>query len=481
MTQVLPSSETSTLFGKREPRLSTPSLRPLTPQTSRGFLFAEFCRELGRPLLPWQEELAIRALELNSDGSYRFRTVIVQVARQNGKSEFSKLLALFKLFSDGVELVLGVAQDLSIAKEVWEGSLAIAQDSKAMRGYLNKPRYANGEQFFSIKGGGRYKISAATRSAGRGLSVDHLTLDEIREHRNFDAWSALSKTTNARPNAQIWAISNAGDRFSVVLNQLRDAALAGIDPTIGLFEWSAPDDAALDDREAWAQACPALGYLISEETIRSALATDPPDVFRTEVLCQRVDVLDAAIDPGAWNSLADPLMNLADVKDSVVLGLDVAPDGGHATLVAVGAKDENRPRIEVVEAWSSTEDLRRDLPGLIARIKPKAFAWLPSGPAGALAPMLRDLPGSVEIKGSAVGEACQGFADLVVSRGLVHPGDPLLDAHVTNTQKLHSGDSWKFVRRGVGHVDAAYAAAVALYAFFTEPGPPVLPKPMIVF
>ncbi|MFI5607770.1 terminase [Amycolatopsis sp. NPDC051903] len=407
--------------------------------------------------------------------------MIVQVARQNGKSEFSKLLALFKLFVDDVPLVLGVAQDLSIAKEVWEGALAIASDSSDFRPFLTKPRFANGEQFFGIRGGGRYKISAATRSAGRGLSVDHLTLDEIREHRTFDAWSALSKTTNARPNAQVWAISNAGDRFSVVLNQLRDSALAGKDPSLGLFEWSAPDGCALDDPEAWAQANPAMGYLVTEEAIRSALAVDPPDVFRTEVLCQRVDVLDAAVDPSAWASLADPQMNLEDVRDSVVLGLDVAPDGLHATLVAAGCREGQLPRLEVVEAWSNTEDLRRELPALVARIKPRAFAWLPAGPAAALAPMLRELPGSVEIKGSAVGEACQGLADLVANRGLVHPGDPLLDAHVTNTQKFHSGDSWRFVRKGVGHVDAAYAAAAAVYALFTEPEPVKMPRPMIVF
>jgi phage terminase large subunit-like protein len=476
-----PSSELSRLLGKREPRLSTKPLRPLTPKTSRGYLFIQFCEDLGRPLLPWQEELAIRALELRPDGNYRFRTIIVQVARQNGKSEFSKLIALFKLFTDNVDLVLGVAQDVSIAKEVWEGALAIAQASEEMAQYITKPRYQNGEIHFGLVGGGRYKISAATRSAGRGLSVDHLTLDEIREHRDFLAWSALSKTTTARPNAQIWAISNAGDRFSVVLNQLRDAALNETDPTIGLFEWSAPDNCELDDPEAWAQANPALGYLISEETIRSSLATDPPAVFRTEVLCQRVDVLNAAVDPTAWEAGKDPLGDLSEARDAgkVALGFDLSPDGLHATLVAAGETASGKPRLEVVAAWSSTEEVRRELPALVARINPRSIAWLPAGPSAALAPILRALTNNVEIKGSAVGEACQQMADLVASRGLIHPGDPLLDAHVLNTQKFTSGDGWRFVRKGVGHVDAAYAGAAALYALLTEPEPTPVPRSQI--
>ena len=37
-------------------------------------------------LHPWQRWLLIHALELNPDRTFRFRTVIVEVARQNGKT-----------------------------------------------------------------------------------------------------------------------------------------------------------------------------------------------------------------------------------------------------------------------------------------------------------------------------------------------------------------------------------------------------------
>src|SRR6202043_3003669 len=76
------------------------------------------------------------------------------------------------------------------------------------------------DESLTLAGGGRYKIAAANRKAGRGLSIDELNIDELREQRNWAAWSALSKTTMARPLAQIWCMSNAGDDESVVLNQL---------------------------------------------------------------------------------------------------------------------------------------------------------------------------------------------------------------------------------------------------------------------
>ena len=86
-------------------------------------------------------------------------------------------------------------------------------------------RLTNGEQCLTLSDGQRYRITAATRGAGRGLSVDVLLLDELREHRDYLAWAALSKTTLARPEALICAVSNAGDDQSVVLNDLRARAI----------------------------------------------------------------------------------------------------------------------------------------------------------------------------------------------------------------------------------------------------------------
>lgn len=51
-------------------------------------------------LRPWQKWLLIHALELNEDGSYRFKKVIVLVARQNGKTMLASVLSSWWLFVD---------------------------------------------------------------------------------------------------------------------------------------------------------------------------------------------------------------------------------------------------------------------------------------------------------------------------------------------------------------------------------------------
>jgi hypothetical protein len=502
------------MLGKTQPRLWTPPLRKLTRATSHGYAVIDFAEVIGEPMLPWQNWLAVHAMEVDTSGFYRFRVVLVLVARQSGKSSIKRTISLWRLHIDGARLVLGVAQDVSLAREQWQMCLDTIQSSPDLSQDLEQVRRVNGDEWLKLKadldsrgediderelgydddeldesltleGGGRYKIAASNRKAGRGLSVDELNIDELREQRSWAAWSALSKTTMARPDAQIWCMSNAGDDESVVLNQLREAALSGRDPSIGLFEWSGEDNCELDDWEQIRQANPGLGYTVSEAAIRTAITTDPPNVFRTEVLCQKVDQLDGAIDFAAWKALTDPQGVMDAHRERLAACLDAAPDGDHFTLAVAAKLADGRPRIELVGDWTSTADVRAELPRLLARIKPKAFGWFPTGPAAELATIIRPLavkinkhpgeradgevPEDGAIAGARVAEACQEFAGLVRARALVHGGQELLDNHVRGASKLYTGDGWRFTRRGDGHCDAAYAAAGAVKVLLAMP------------
>lgn len=464
-------AESDELLGSTEPRLYTKPLRPLTRETTRGYEFIDFCRMIGEPLLPWQEWLATHALELLPDGSYRFRVVLVLVARQNGKSSFKRLLSLWRMYVDGARTILGVAQDVSLAREQMNLAVDTIRSCPDLDGEFEQLSKKNGDEWFRIAGGARYKIGASNRRAGRGLSIDELNIDELREQTNWDAWSALSKTTMARPHAQVWAMSNMGDDESVVLNQLHAAGLSGNDPSLGLFEWSGADDCDLDDWTQIAQANPGLGYTVSVAAIRSALGTDPPPVFRTEVLCQKVDQLDGAIDLGAWKTQADARGTMDGLRDNLAAVIDISMDSGHATLVVAAETADGRVRLEVVKAWNGADDARDDIEDLLNRIKARREGWFPSGPGAVLAPIMRDRDNQVELKGASVTEACQGLAALNDARKLIHPGDPLLDAHIAAAKKLQSGDGWRFVRKDAGHVDAAYAAAGAVQLAITLPAP----------
>jgi Phage Terminase len=489
--KALTNSVNCELLGRAEPRLWTPSARELTPETSLGFECINFAeRVLGMELYPWQKFFLIHALELNEDGSYRFNTVLLIVARQNGKTELLKLLALWKLFMDDNRLVLGAAQTLDLAKESWNMCAETILDSPALRKRVSAKisdwwRQGNNAPHIKLLTGARYQVISTNRRA-RGKSTDTLLLDELREQRDEEAWAALANTTIARPNHQKFLFTNAGDVESVVLNNLRAVALANLEgeevtgeQPVAIFEWSAPEDADPEDESVWPMANPSLGYTITVRTLRAALGTQSIERFKTENLCMPVDALNAAIDLGGWTSGTNRKGGIPAGARDVSFCLDVSPDSLHVTLAAAQLTPQGRVWVEIVKDWKGKDAVQvatADLAGWIEAKRPRVLGWFPSGPGGVfsslLGPDAKPLRG-VEVRkiaGADVAGVCMSFAEQVQARRISHAGDELLNAHVTGAKKTLSGDGWRFQRRDDGRpVDAAYAAAGAIHIARTLP------------
>ena len=135
----------------------TPPLRRLTSKTSLGFAAVEFAEQvLEIELFPWQRWLLIHALELLPDGSLRFRNVVVLVARQNGKSTLSIILSLFWMYVLGRDLVIGTAQDLDVAEEIWQGAVDIVEETPDLSAMLERVVKVNGKKSLELNSGERY-------------------------------------------------------------------------------------------------------------------------------------------------------------------------------------------------------------------------------------------------------------------------------------------------------------------------------------
>jgi phage terminase large subunit-like protein len=93
---------------------------------------------------------------------------------------------------------------------------------------MKKIRRTNGQEEIQFNNGGRFKV-VANNAAGRGYAgAETIYLDELREHKDYGAWSAITKTQLAAKNPALFAFSNAGDATSTVLNEMRDRGLATI-------------------------------------------------------------------------------------------------------------------------------------------------------------------------------------------------------------------------------------------------------------
>lgn len=425
---------------------------------TRGPELTAFAAGMGVEFLPWQKELSNRALETLPDGSWRWQTVVCVVGRQSGKSTFCAVLALWRMVSQPGAMVLGMAQGLALAMEAWKKAVDLAED----RGIADKVQVSNGKECLTLANKSRYRTVASSRSGARGYSIDLLLMDEAREQRDWDAYTAATPAVTARPGSQVWLISNAGDDESIVLNSMREKGLAGGESTVGVFEWSGDPSLEIDDVAGWAQGCPGLGHLTTVEMLRGQFETLPAARFRTEILCQRVVNLDGAVDMAAWQACMDETVTLDAYRSRVALCVDVSADGSHTSLVAAVVDDSGLVRVEALAGWDSLTEARRGLPGWVERVRPAVLGWFPSGPAQQLGTELR-LVGE-ELKGQAVTEACMAFADCVLGLRLRHAGDALLTAHVGASEKQHQADAWRFARpRLGGNVDAAFAAAGAVW------------------
>lgn len=347
--------------GKTSARLYSQPLRKLTPNTSLGFAAISYAKEILKvDLYPWQEWCLIHCLEiigsLNKTWKFRFRTILIEVSRQNGKTVLSKVIASFFLNILCVESIFGTSLSADKAEEVWEAVVQDQENIPELSQQITRVARANGNKRLILKSGRQYKVGAPTRRAGRGDSNDLVLLDEIREQRDWETYSAAAASTVAKPNGLVICFSNAGDPDSIVLRQLRANALGlsqdfggDIGDNIGLFEWSAPDKAATDDWDALCQANPALGYgRLTERALMNMRATYPENKFRSECMCQQVEtILPSPFPDGAWEGGIDDKSYIAG-ESSIVYGIDMSYDRRWVSIAACGMREDGNYHIEVV-------------------------------------------------------------------------------------------------------------------------------------
>lgn len=490
-----------TLKGYTKPRLYTPPLaahcdhsRPdacecgcgLNPDTSWGFECIGFLENfLGWTLLPYQKWLYIHALEKGADGTgFRLRTVVILIARQNGKTQWLKGLGLWRLYLDSkgistagcpaAKTVVIAAQGLEYA----EGTLAAVVDdvkeSSKLRLEFVRHRTANGKHAMFLTGKRSWRAVAQNRKAGRSFSIDLAMLDELREHTNWETWDAVVPTTTARKYSQAVSASNAGDKKSIVLRSVRDGCLQAIiagkteETQLGLFEWSAPDDSDPYDRSVWPMANPAMGWLDGHDvaSLAAKLEAKRADIagFKTEHLCQWVDSLAPGIIPAEdWQATLDELSRRAEGAP-VWAAVDVNWQRSRAYVAIAARRADDLLHVEVVAAERGTDWI---IPWFKAR--PGKFQTVAVQARGAPASgFIEDMVEAgipvLEWGGGDLTKGCGDFYDQVVQRIVRHRSQPALDTAAVATVAKKLGDAWVFDRQG-SPIDASPLVACAAAAW----------------
>lgn len=422
------------MIGSPLPRIAT--LQTTNP--TKGDEVIDLAKEMGMPLMPWQEYVIRDGCRIKPDGTWVSKTNTLLISRQNGKTTLLKFRILAGLFLWDERLQIGAAQNRDVALETFRSVAEMIDGFSWLSKKVKAVTRANGREEIELKNGCRYKIVAPRPGSSRGLSATTVYIDEARMHQDTSGFAAMAYTLQASKNPSMWLTSNAGDIKSVLLNQIRARALHKIenntDDDIAYWEWSAEPGLKLNDRKGWAQANPALGHTINEDVLQARMGDDPR-VIQTEMLCQFVDAIVSPWPPNAFNGCTQPGLKLLPDRETY-MGIEIAPDRTGFAIVGSQILDDK----SIAVALMDMENLDEPIDDL--KIADRIAQWAKkyqvpvvlfnkfSGDA--VAAKLRMAGINTEtITGSNIYQASDETLGAMVGGRLVHGGQPELTASVS--------------------------------------------------
>jgi phage terminase large subunit-like protein len=450
------------LIGSTIPRIHTPLLKGATKSEE----VAQLAEKIGLPLIPWQRWVLDDLLSTDENDMWRKKTALILVARQNGKTHLARMLILSHLYLWGSKNVLGMSSNRNMALDTFRQVAYTIEDNPFLKAQVRQIRLANGQESITLLNGARYEIAAATRDAPRGKSVDGLLyIDELREWTE-EAYTAALPVTRAGPNAMTLMTSNAGDGFSSVLNDLVERCKSYPPANLGYYEYSAPQHCKITDRKAWAMANPALGHLITEETLEESVNTNSVEATRTEMLCQWID---SAVSPWVYGSIeacSDSTLEIP-IGPATIMAFDIAPTRRSGALVAGQIKD-GKIAVGLMQLWSSEVaidevKMASDINDWAKKYRPTVICF-DKYATQTLATKLEQSGWRIQdVSGQAFYQACSDLSDSLANSRIVHSGQTDLVQHLNNCAAKTNDTGWRIIRRkSSGPVVAAISLAMVV-------------------
>jgi len=435
-----------TLRGATEPRLHSPYLKG----QSKIQDVLDLAKLIEMPLLKWQEFVLTDMLRVDKKQQFIRKTNLILVARQNGKTHLARMLILAHLLKWDSKNILIMSSNRSMALDTFRQIAQVLETNDHLKGFVKQIRYANGTESIEMLDGTRLDVVAATRDGSRGRTADFLYIDELREISE-EGYRAAIPTTRARPNAQTLLTSNAGDAFSIVLNDMRERALENPPKSFGFYEYSAPQYCKITDRKAWAMANPAMNYTISETALEESVATSPIENTKTELLCMWISSLQSPFPPNSIEDCSDSTLQMS-AGAYTVFAFDKSPSSRDAALVAGQILPDGKIGIGVLQTWESLVSvdelmIAKDIKAWADIYRPRQILH-DKYATQTIADRLT-AAGQIcqDISGAQFYQACSDLLDATVNQKWVHAGQDLLITQFSNVAAKTNDSSWRIVKR----------------------------------
>jgi phage terminase large subunit-like protein len=436
-------------------------------------------------LMPYQKFVLNQMLMVNKKNQYRIKTALLLISRQNGKSHLGRVRIIWGMFYGGEKKLIIMSANRATSLMLFREIAWIIESTPELKAMTKAIRYANGGERIELLNGSTLDVISDNSSSPRGRTADFLWIDEIREISE-DGYKAAVPVTRARANAQTFLTSNAGDHFSSVLNGLVERAKDYPPETFGYYEYSAPQYCKIDItsdyfwKSAVAPSNPALGYIITKESIEEAIATNPIEQTRTETLCQWIDSLQSPWPHGVLEETSDNTLEMA-VGAYTVFAFDVSPSRRNGSLVAGQLLPDGRIGIGILETYSS--QMAIDELKMAASIKAWCDIYKPrlvcydKYATQTIADRLSQAGVMTEdVSGQQFYKACGDLLEGLVNHRVVHNGQAELIQQMNNCAAKVNDSAWRIIKRkSAGDISAPIGLAMVVSKLMLP-----APKPQII-
>jgi len=214
-------------------------------------------------LEPWQQFVVWNLFGWRrEDGTRRFRTAYLEVARKNGKSTMAAGIGLYLLVADGEPgaEVYSAATKRDQARITHSEATRMVKSSPSLRKRLTVFK----DNIHIQDTASKYEPLSSDYNSLDGLNIHGAIIDELHAHKTRDLWDVLETATGSRRQPLMFPITTAGynrETICFLQHEYTEKILDGVvqdDSFFGIiFTLDEGDD--WEDEGCWIKSNPNLG------------------------------------------------------------------------------------------------------------------------------------------------------------------------------------------------------------------------------
>lgn len=405
--------------------------------------------------------------------------------KKNGKTELAAALGLYFLIGSGEPsplVVCSAASDeqadlvFGAAKRMCELSPTLSQVTECWEKEITVPSIV----------GAVLKRVAAVAGTNDGQNVYVVICDELHEwmgaeddttgRKGRDCWTVLTNGTGARRQPLVLQITTAGyDPRTVCHEQYaycKRVEKGEIEDDRYHFFWvEAPADSDYKDPKVWEAANPSYGVTVFQEFFEDQVKKKPENTFRRYFLNQWTEAQSAWLPHGSWAGCVDRGVKIPDGAP-IYISVDIGTKRDSSAVVQFWKRDDGKVvvKAQVFKPKGDGTPLELAIVEQAIREDAKTYdvrgviydPWTFEASAQQLSAeglLLIEFPMSNE----RTVPASQRLYEAIVTKQIVHDGNPTLAAHVAAGAVKQTERGWRLSKAKPNRaIDALIALEIGL-------------------